>query len=104
MSDLIDDPIVSAAIGLLILCGMSAIAFYVVSKFRDYDDQDQDHEYELLANLQEMRVNGDITEEEYRTINSATHPQLKRGMSDGESTSQETGAQNQTTSPNPLQS
>lgn len=69
MSDLINDPTIQAGLGVLVLCGLTAIAYWGVSKFRDYNAEDQDHTGELLANLKELHLSGEITDEEYRTIN-----------------------------------
>ena len=91
MADLFDDPIVSIGFGVLILCGLCALAYYAVSRFRDYTDDDYDNTDELLANLKEMHLKGDITDEEYRTINevSQTHEVCDAGEPESGSTESE---------------
>ena len=74
MADLLNDPMVSAGAGLLVLCLLSACAFYIVSRFRDYAADDREDANELLANLREMHSKGDITDEEFRTIKLANQP------------------------------
>ena len=67
------DSSVQAGVAVLILCVLSAAGVYVVSIFRDYAAQDQESTDDLLANLQEMHREGDISDEEFRTIESRTH-------------------------------
>ena len=68
MPSFVDETFVSIAIGIAILGGLCAIAFYIVSSFRDYNADDGLESDDVLANLREMRLKGDITEEEFRNI------------------------------------
>ena len=60
-------------VAMLILCILIAAAFYLVSSFRDYAAEDRDSSAEALANLQEIRLKGDISDAEFRTIEATTH-------------------------------
>jgi uncharacterized membrane protein len=73
MSDIFATPAVRAGVGVVILCFLSAAGFYLVSIFRDYAAQDQEGTEESLAKLLEMHRKGDISDEEFRTIESRTH-------------------------------
>jgi hypothetical protein len=68
MSDWLKDPNVQLAAGLAILCILTTVGFSLVSRFRDYAAQDRDDTLDALANLEEMHLKGDISEEEFRTI------------------------------------
>ncbi len=78
MPDLTSAPVLQTGALLLILCVLIAVAFYLVSSFRDYAAQDTEDAQEALANLQEMHRKGDISDEEFRTIQANTHRQPVR--------------------------
>jgi len=65
-------PIVQAGIGVAVLVVMIAAAFWLLARFRDYTAQDGLDQQQPELNLEEMRRRGDISEEEFRTIQSAT--------------------------------
>lgn len=72
-TDLGANPTVQAVLGVLVLCILLAAAFYLVSSLRDYAAKDR-HEYpSLRSNFQEMLRRGDITEAEYRMIQSKSN-------------------------------
>ena len=71
--ELLSDPAVKAGLGLLILIIVSAAAFFLVARLRDYTNGDWDTTQSSLLNLEEMRLKGDISEEEFRTIKAASH-------------------------------
>ena len=73
MSNWSEDPNVQLAVGLVILCILITAGFSLVSRFRDYAAQDQDDTVDALANLEEMHAKGDISDEEFRTIQSRNH-------------------------------
>ncbi|MCC9641735.1 hypothetical protein LOC71_05575 [Rhodopirellula sp. JC740] len=72
VTDVIAKPAVQAGIALVVLAILIALAFWVLARLRDYTTDDQLEAPELLANLEEMRRKGDISEEEFRTIQAAT--------------------------------
>jgi hypothetical protein len=80
MSDLLASPVVQSGAAVLILCVLTVAAFYVVSSYRDYVAEDQEVASDALANLREMHRNGDITDEEFRTIKARTQ-HLRTGES-----------------------
>ena len=75
MTDFFAAPTVQVGIALLVLCILISAGFYLVSIFRDYAAQDQEGMPDVLANLQEMHRKGDISDEEFRTIQTRTHQQ-----------------------------
>ena len=75
MSDFFADPTVQASAAVLILCVPIAAGFYLVSSFRDYTAEDMGNADDALANLEEMHRKGDISDEEFRTIQATTHQQ-----------------------------
>lgn len=80
MTDVFADPAVRAGASVLILCVLIAAAFFVMAIFRDYTAQDRENPEEVLANLREMHLKGDISDEEFRTIQSTTHSHLQGAM------------------------
>ena len=68
MSEWLEDPNVQLVAGLVVLCILTAIGFSLVSRFRDYAAHDRDTAVDALANLEEIHLKGDISEEEFRTI------------------------------------
>ncbi|MCS7470974.1 hypothetical protein NZK35_30330 [Stieleria sp. ICT_E10.1] len=71
--DVLSDPAVKAGLALLILIIVSAAAFFLVARLRDYTNGDRDSTSSGLLNFEEMRLKGDISEEEFRTIQAASH-------------------------------
>jgi uncharacterized membrane protein len=78
MSDFFTNPALQAGAGILVLGVMIAAAFYLLSSFRDYAAEDKEPIDGALANLQEMHRKGDISDEEFRTIEATTHRQPVR--------------------------
>lgn len=81
MSNLFTDPAVPAALGVVVLCVLIAAAFYLLASFRDYAAEDREETPDVLANFREMHLKGDISDEEFRTIQSTTHPKLQGAAS-----------------------
>jgi uncharacterized membrane protein len=69
-TDLWAAPTLQAVAGLLVLCILIAIAFNLVSRFRDYAAKDWRDRESVLPNFQEMLRRGEITAAEYRKIQS----------------------------------
>ncbi|HBJ37447.1 MAG TPA: hypothetical protein DDZ51_22370 [Planctomycetaceae bacterium] len=67
-TDLWTAPTVQAVAGLLVLCILIAVAFNLVSRFRDYAAEDGRDQESVLPNFQEMLRRGEITAAEYRKI------------------------------------
>ena len=85
MRDFVASPTVRSAALLAVLSVIVAIAVRVVSSFRDYDDDDQQSADDLLSKLEEMRLKGDITDEEFRTMKARTHSQHVDAKNDEDS-------------------
>ena len=69
--------VVRIVVAMAVLCVVVALGVYVVSIFRDYGDAGGQSPSATLPNLEEMLRQGDISEDEYRTIkasNRATDP------------------------------
>lgn len=71
MSNILAEPVTRIVLGLVVLCILVAVAFFVVSIFRDYGDDVHLNDEQMLSNLEEMRLRGDISEEEFRTIQAS---------------------------------
>lgn len=64
-------PTMQVVIGLLVLCVLIAIGFYLVSSCRDSAADDRSEGVDKQAFLREIHREGDISDAEYRTIQSA---------------------------------
>ena len=73
MTELLSDPAVKAGLALLVVIIVSAAAFFLVARLRDYTNRDWESTSTTLLNFEEMRLKGDISEEEFRTIQAASH-------------------------------
>ncbi|GAA4469026.1 hypothetical protein [Novipirellula rosea] len=87
MPDFFLNTTVQAGLSVLVLCILIAAGFYLVSSYRDYNANDGETVYETLANLKEMHLRGEISEEEYRTIEATTQRQLADRMQNDPSSS-----------------
>ena len=63
--------VVRVVVAMAVLCVVVAIGVYVVSIFRDYGDAGGQSPSATLPNLEEMLRQGDINENEYRTIKAS---------------------------------
>lgn len=72
MTELLSDPAVKAGLAVVVLLVVSAIALQMVLRFRDSAREDPDITAEALSNLEEMRLKGELSEEEFRTIQPAS--------------------------------
>ena len=71
--DFLTTSVYQAGFALLILCVLLVIGIYLVSIFRDYAAEDREDPPKGIANLEEMHAKGDISDEEFRTIQSRSH-------------------------------
>ncbi len=71
--DMLAAPWARAVAGILILCILIAFGFYLLSSFRDYAGGDRQAPHFADSNLQEMLRRGDISEAEFRTIQSKSY-------------------------------
>jgi hypothetical protein len=72
-TDVWDMPWVRAVTGLVVLCILISVGFYIVSRYRDYAAKDRRRPHFDDSNLQEMLRRGDINEAEFRTIQTKSY-------------------------------
>jgi uncharacterized membrane protein len=82
-TDLGANPTVQAVLGVLVLCILITAAIYLVARFRDYAAEDRPEPESLRANFKEMLRRGDITEAEYRMIQSKSNGDSIATVSNG---------------------
>jgi uncharacterized membrane protein len=73
---------VQAVAAVAVLCVLIAVGFWVMARFRDCAAGDQESPSEVLRNFQEMRRQGDISEAEFRTIQSVAGGGFDRELND----------------------
>jgi uncharacterized membrane protein len=71
MWDVLSMPNVQAVLGIMVLCILIAVGFWLVASFRDNAAKDVLDPEELLANFEEMHREGDISGTEFRTIKAS---------------------------------
>ncbi|TWT83437.1 hypothetical protein CA13_49020 [Planctomycetes bacterium CA13] len=94
MTDFFSNPTIQAGLSVLVLCVLIAVAFSLVSKFRDYNANDRETASDTLANLREIHLRGDIDDQEYRMIEATTHRQLANANHENSPSSQTPSAPN----------
>ena len=82
MAEFLDSNVARLVIAITVVAMLSAVGWYIVSKFRGGSDQERHISSEMLTNLQEMRQQGDVTEEEFRTIKTHLSARLKDEFKD----------------------
>ena len=82
VAEFLDSDFARLVIGMTVVAMVSALGWYIVSKFRGGAGKEQPTNSEMLTNLQEMRLQGDVTEEEFRTIKSQLSARLKEELND----------------------
>lgn len=80
MSEILQSPSGQVVVGLTGLLILTVIGVYVVLKFRD-SIGDDDSSAKLLTKFQEMRHEGHINEDEYRTIRTNLGGKLSKQSS-----------------------
>ena len=86
MLDVLSMPTVQAVLGILVLCVLIASGFWLVSIFRDRAINDGQDPREVLANFEEMRREGDISEKEFRTIKASMEQRHRSASADDDQT------------------
>ena len=78
MLEVLTTPSGKAVIWVTVLLVVAVVGWYVVLRFRDISDDDHPTPSELLTNFRQLRQEGDISEQEYRTIKTALRPDIDR--------------------------
>ena len=81
MQEILETTAAQIVIGLAGLAMLSAAGTYVVLKFRDGNDSSESSA-DLLTKFREMRREGQINEEEYRTIKTDLESKLSTHSQD----------------------
>ncbi len=80
MLEVLTTPSGKAVIWVTVFLIISVIGWFVVLRFRDISGDDKPTASELLTNFRELRQEGDISEQEYRTIKTALRPDIEREL------------------------
>ena len=79
--EILETPAARAVLGVTVLAILTTIAHYVVTNYRDRIDQDIPGPEEHLDNFQEIHSQGDISDKEFRTIETVLEQQLEHQQS-----------------------
>ena len=83
MKEFLTSPTAQLVMGIAGLAMLVTVGTYIVLKFRDHSDQ-AESSVDLLTKFREMRQEGHIDEEEYRTIRTDLDGKLSLHSSDGD--------------------
>ncbi|MEM7315185.1 MAG: hypothetical protein AAF497_18745, partial [Planctomycetota bacterium] len=75
--EILTTPSGRAVIWVTVFLIVSVVGWYVVLRFRDISGDDNPTASELLTNFRELHQEGDISEQEYRTIKTALQPDIE---------------------------
>ena len=84
MAEFIEDPIVQLVIWLAVFSALVAVAAYIIMRLRTEAVQNEPVASELLSKFRELHGQGDLSEEEFRTIKTTLAEQLQEELKDNE--------------------
>lgn len=82
--ELTPEHIATIAWGLLVVAVLTAILAWVVARFRGAAERGGVKASETLTKFREMHSQGQLTDEEYRTIKAKLAEELRRELKDSE--------------------
>ncbi len=82
MIEFIEDPVVQLVIWLSVFSALVAVGAYVIMRIRAEAVQNEPVASELLSKFRELRGQGDLSEEEFRTIKTTLAEQLQDELKD----------------------
>lgn len=71
-------------LALGVLCLLIAVGAYLISKFRGHSDGEETTTSNLMTNFQELRAEGELSDEEFRTIKSMLSEKLRSELRDSD--------------------
>lgn len=84
MAEFFEDSTVQLVIWLSALAVLVAVAVYVIMRIRTAPVQSEPVASEMLSKFRELRGQGDLSEEEFRTIKTTLAEQLQEELKDNE--------------------
>lgn len=75
MWDLLSQPTTQAALSVLALVVVCVVAYHGVLKLRDFNKDDISTDLNSLTKFEELRLEGEISESEFRSIQAAMKAQ-----------------------------
>ncbi len=82
MAEFLKDPVVQLVIWLAVFAALVAIAVYVTMRIRAETVQKEPVASEMLSKFRELHGQGDLSEEEFRTIKTTLAEQLQDELKD----------------------
>ena len=84
MTEFFEDSVVQLVIWLAVFTVLVAVAAYIVMRIRAEAVQNEPVASELLSKFRDIRGQGDLSEEEFRTIKTTLAEQLQEELKDNE--------------------
>ena len=82
MAEFIESPPAQIVIGLAVIFALIAVGVYVVLRFRDRADGEESLTADVIENFREMHGQGDLSDDEYRTIKTVLAMTLQEELKD----------------------
>lgn len=82
MAEFLGSHTAQLVIGLAITAMLIAVGVYVIQKVRNGDGEETPTASSLLTNFRELHAEGDLSDEEYRTIKAVLSEQLQDELKD----------------------
>lgn len=67
---------------MAVCAALVAVGIYVVAKVRGSLSEDEPQPHDLLTNFRDLHAQGELSDEEYRTIKAALAARLQRELKD----------------------
>lgn len=80
MFDFLSTPLAQMILWSTALCGAIAIGYYVIQRFRPSHKDDLPSVSDHISHFRELRAQGKLTEEEYRTIKTKLASQFQEEL------------------------
>jgi uncharacterized membrane protein len=87
MTDLLRNPLLTAALWFAAIFALLALAIAVLRRFRGGAADDRPTANELLTKFRELHARGGLSDDEYRTIKTKLAAQLQTELTHSEKTS-----------------
>lgn len=80
MLEFLSTPTAKVVLLFAVMCGAIAIGYYVIQRFRPSDKDDLPSASDHISHFRELRSQGKLTEEEYRTIKTKLASQFQEEL------------------------
>jgi len=84
MTEFFQEPVVQLILWCAVFAALAAVAVFITLRIREEAVQKEPPSSELLSKFRELHAEGDLSEEEFRTIKTTLAEQLQDELKDNE--------------------